>query len=165
MKRLTLLIAFLFAPAMASAQETILSAGIAITAVQEQQLTSIVATLNSRTCLRVNAAGGEACTQAQACTAIGNPTNCASTPATARALNVRIYPNTNDAAGTAGRTEFVTFVYIVPNFVAGLGDPTSFEYERVCANWSAFTDTQRNTACQDLGRTSSTVAQPCRLCP
>jgi hypothetical protein len=165
MKRLPLLLVLFCLPLAADAQETIISTGIAITAPQESNLTSIVATANARTCLRVNAVGGEACTQAQACTAIGNPTNCASTPATARALNVRIYPNTDDAAGTAGRTEYVTFVYVVPNFVAALGDPTAHEYERVCINWAAFTNTQRNSACQALGRTASTVALPCRLCP
>jgi hypothetical protein len=165
MKRLSLLLAFLCLAGVAEAQETLLPTGLAITAGQESSLTSIVQTSNSRTCLRVNAAGGESCTQAQACTAIGNPSNCSTTPATARSLNVRIYPNTDDAAGTAGRGEYVQFVYIVPNFQAAIGDPTSHEYERVCINWAAFTNTQKNTACQALGRTLSTVAQPCRLCP
>lgn len=166
MKRLSLsMIAVCSLAVSAKAQETILSGGIAINATQESQLTSIVTTNNARTCLRVAAAGGEACTQAQACTAIGNPSNCATTASVARNLNVRIYPNSNDAAGTVGRTEYVTFVYIVPNFVAGLGDPIGFEYERACANWAAFTDTQKNAACQAFGRTASTVAQPCRLCP
>ena len=165
MKRLSLTFGLVLIAAAAQAQETIIPTGIAITAAQESNLTSIVATANAKTCLRVNAAGGEACTQAQACTAIGNPSNCSTTPATARGLNVRIYPNTDDAAGTTGRTEYVTFVYIVPNFQAAIDDPVRFEYERVCINWAAFTNTQKNTLCQDAGRTLSTVAQPCRLCP
>jgi hypothetical protein len=165
MKRLSLLLAFLCFAGVAEAQETLLPTGIAITLPIEQGLTAIVGTHNAKICLRVNAAGGEACTQAQACTAIGNPSGCASTPATARALNVRIYPNTNDAAGTAGRGEYVEFVWIRPGFQGSIGDPTSHEYERACINWNTFTDTQRNSACQALGRTLSTVAQPCRLCP
>ena len=166
MKRVTLLLLGLIGIAGASAaQETLLSGGIAVTQTVESSLTSIVATANARVCLRVAAAGGESCTQAQACTAIGNPSNCSTTPAVSRGFNVRIYPNTDDAAGTTGRGEYVEFVYIRPNFPAAIGDPTAHEYERVCANWVAFTNTQRNTACQALGRTLSTVAQPCRLCP
>jgi hypothetical protein len=152
MKRLSLILFALavFGP-LAEAQEVY---SISASATQVGNLTNIVVTNNARTCLRVNAVGGESCTQAQACTAIGNPSNCSTTASVARNLNVRIYPLT-----LAGREEYVTFVFAAPQFTNALSDPTSFEYERMCLNWQVFNTTQRNALCTAAGRPTG-----CRLC-
>lgn len=135
----------------AQAQETYT---LNATAGQVTDLTSIVTSANARTCIRVGAAGGESCTQAQACSAIGNPTNCSSTASVARGLNVRIFPLTQ-----AGREEYVTFTWVAPLFIAAIDDPTAFEHERACINWQGFNTTQRNAVCTAFGRPTG-----CRLC-
>jgi len=155
MKKLLLLLPLLLLAAAAHAQEAY---SISATANQVNNLTDIVTTANARTCLRLTAT--EICTQAAACTAANAPGGSSCTAAQARGANARIYPLTQ-----AGREEFVTFVFVAPQFIGALGDPVAFEFERACANWTAFTNTQKNSACQALGRTASTVAVPCRLCP
>lgn len=134
---------------ISSAQETY---SLSANATQVTNLTAIVSTSNSQTCLRLTAI--ESCTQAAACTAAGAVGGASCTAAQARTANARIYPAT-----LAGREEYVTFVWVVPQFLAAVEVPSVFEQERMCLNWQTMTTTQRNTLC-----TAALRPTGCRLC-
>lgn len=150
MKRIVFFLAFIGLAGVASAQETY---SVGANANQVANLSAIVSASNARTCLRLLAT--ESCTQANACVAAGAAGGSSCTAAQARAANARIFPLTQ-----AGREEYVTFMFVAPQFISALNEPVAFEFERACANWQAFNQTQRDSACTSLGR-----AAGCRLCP
>lgn len=141
--------------ASVSAQETYTQSA---SAAQVLDLSAIITAENEDTC--ESRALAETCTQAQVCTAANAPGGASCTPAQARGAGVRIYPLT-----FAGRDEFVLHNFVLPRFNAARIRIAQRHRIKECRFWATATNTQKNAACQATGNTSSTVSQPCELCP
>lgn len=142
----------LMLPALSEAQEVYSVSANAIQVAIVQQWTAF---LNRDNCRRINAAGGAACTQAQACTAVNAPGGSGCSPAQARQAGVRIWPDSQ-----AGREEYMLHGVAAP----ALADikaklPASIVIDK-CIWWNGQNTTVQNAECATIG------APPgCSPCP
>jgi hypothetical protein len=149
MRRFLALGPLLLIPAIVSGQETY---SVAATANQVSNLTTAIASMNQELCDRYTL--GQNCTQAQACTAVNAAGGAACTPAQARTANVRMWPNTQ-----AGREEFVTFYLIAPRFQDLVSGTVGANRARYCAWWALQNQTTKDAECTKLGQPTG-----CSIC-
>jgi hypothetical protein len=152
MRRLLELIAVLLFASIAQAQE---SYTLSATAPQVAVLRAYVITQGRDVCLRLGLSAS--CNQAQACTTANAPGGAGCSPAQARGASVRIYPDSQ-----AGREEFVTFVWVAPDFIAVVAATKDADRRYWCGVWWATiaNQTQKDTACTNAG-----LASGCDVCP
>lgn len=137
-----LLVGVLLSGLSITAQETY-SVG-PTTAQQVIDLTDIIVAANQRTCIRLNAAGSPACSQAQACTAANATGGASCTAAQARAASARIWPNANQT----DRAEYVTFVYASEGFKRERAQvANSRQHDIAVAAWAVASVANRNAVC------------------
>ena len=141
MRKILLVLAVLFVPALASSQEVY---SINASAANVTTLTGVITKINGDLC----AATGlpRTCTQAQLCTAASVAGGASCTAAQARAANARIYPLTQ-----AGREEFTTFGIAAPKFLELVAEVAADQKRDACEKWTAATTTQKNNACAAIG--------------
>jgi hypothetical protein len=150
MKRLLILAALAFIPALASAQEAYT---VNATAGQVTRLTKAVTIQNRQTCAQYGFI--PACTQAQVCVQVNAAGGASCTAAQARASNVRIYPNTQP-----GREEFVTFALVVPAFQQLMATAVSTDQADFCAAFKAAAPATQNSTCATFGLAAA--CEPCQ---
>lgn len=139
MKKLAFALILLASPALA--QETYSLSG---SAGQVGQLDRDRASTNRQTCTRLGLA--LTCTQAQACTSANAPGGASCTAAQARGAQVRIFPATQ-----AGREEFLTFSYVVPEFSRRVKGAAADEMNAAKAWFIAQSVAVQNAECAKWG--------------
>lgn len=139
--RILAFLALLAISCAAVAQETY---SIPASAPNVTTLTQVITAQNGDLCARYGLA--RTCSQAQLCTAAGNPFGSGCTAAQARAASQRIYPNT-----TAGREEFTQFAVTLPKFNELVTTQQGEQRRSFCEFWLAANTTARNNACAAIG--------------
>lgn len=149
----TLLLAFaLTVPVPLTAQETY---SVSANATQTFDFRQHVIGANRSTCRRLGASGAPDCTQANACLAANAQGGASCTAAQARAASARIFPDSQ-----AGREEYLTFVWVAPQFVAARGALTVVHDIERCNWWNnVATQPQRDADCAKYG-----LQAGCTLC-
>jgi hypothetical protein len=155
MRRLTFalalaVVALAIIPGRAESQETY---SVAATAAQVTKLTKAISTSNSKTCVGLGLA--ITCTQAQACTAANAAGGAACTAAQARAANARIYGATQPL-----REEFVSFFILLPAFQELVNRDVAWDQIAFCAAFNAGTQVARDNSCAAVGQPAG-----CDPCP
>jgi hypothetical protein len=155
-KTILAVLALLVLPAVASAQENYCQAANTSQTLKVERRRLRV---NRDTCLRLNAAGGATCSQAQACTAAGAAGGAGCSTAQARAANAEIFANSE-----AGRTTMIAQTIILPAFVDFDAQAIAEDRAAYCAWWKDPTTT-RAAKDLDCNKTTPPRGNDCELCP
>lgn len=117
--------------------------------------------VNRETCERLVPLSGPSfnCTQAAACTAANAAGGSGCSPAQARQASARIWPDSQ-----AGREEFQSFEWDLPQFVTARASLPQRGYTAYCRWWSTATQVQREADCTKANLPITGTIQACSIC-